>query len=546
MSIERRWTRIVVTASLAWALGGFGCQGSTEDPIVTDDDAGDDDTAMPDDDDSATSVPDLSVRVEANPNNPFSAVVQVTADRDCTAVAEYGEGGLLTEQTPPQLLVAGHQDEIIVLGLRPAREYQIRVTITDDDTSESSEAFAFDTDALPHDFAQYEVTTALDPDSFSDDEVICTNGLMGSDEFQFYFCIDRQGEPVWSLTHPDWTAQWQVEALSDGTWVAVASSDSSISFFDRKGQLTAAYSDLWFDGQTRFVHTWIDVHEVQEITEGPWAGAVAFQTLTPDLVPEGETREEKHGGGIIVFDHRTEEVLWDWSSHGELGDGEPIDPALDYGREVLLDLWEQWQHPNALLHGIDDAGGQYFWMSLRQQDWIVKIDVATDSVIWRLGWEGDFTLVDDLDAASPQPLDPDLWMYHQHAPEWQSRIGDRTRFLVYDNGNIRASAATDPTWDQRYSRIVELEIDETTMLATVVFDYGDPDPESAAHFYSEGVGDADMQPDGQSLFYVSGWGEGCHIAEISYPDAVERWRYTPNRDGTYRVSVFPSIYETGP
>ena len=530
------------SALLMWTLVGFSCDEPTEQPIVLDDD----DDSGDDDDDSAGPATDLSVRVEANPDNPFSAVVLVTASRDCTAFAEYGEEGALTDQTPSQALLSGEEDEILVLGLRPERRYQIRVTATVGDSTTSSGDFGFETAALPHNFPQYEVTTSEDPASFSDQEVICTNGIMGSVEFPLYSCIDRQGEPVWSLTHPEWVAQWQVEALSDGTWVAVGASASALSFFDRKGKQTAEYSDLWFDGRTRFEHTWLDVHEVQEITEGLWAGAVVFQTITPDLVPVGAAVEERLGGGIIVFDHHTEEVLWDWSSHGDLGDGEPIDPLLDYEREVLLDLWNTWQHPNALLHGIDDSGEQYFWMSLRQQDWIVKIDVATDNVEWRLGWEGDFTLVDDLDSASPQLLDPNLWMYHQHAPQWQSRSSDRTRFLVFDNGNTRAAAANDPSWDEYYSRVVELEIDESTMLATIVFDYGDPDPGSAAHFYSEGVGDADMQADGQSFFYVAGWGELCHIAEVSYPDAVELWRYTPSRDGAYRVSVFPSIYESGP
>ena len=38
-----------------------------------------------------------------------------------------------------------------------------------------------------------------------------------------------------------------------------------------------------------------------------------------------------------LFDPDTEEVLWDWSAHGELGDGQPISPRLSYQRVSPID-----------------------------------------------------------------------------------------------------------------------------------------------------------------------------------------------------------------
>jgi len=531
MWFVKRWSMVLVGVGLLLCLGG--CD--------EDEPQGDDD----DDDDSAAPIPQLSATVEANPFNPFSALVHLTANVDCEAVARYGEGGAFDRQTPSRTAEAGVDAEIVVLGLHADREYGIRVDATCGDTELQSEEMTFTTAALPEGFPGSEVLSTVDSTSFSSTEVICTNGVIyNGSELPIYYCIDREGEPVFSLTHPEEMALWQVAPLSGGTWAAVSASSSEISFYDRKGEQTAAYTDLWFVGLTRFEHEWIDLHEIVEITEGPWTGAIVFLTMSQEWVDVDGVEEVKPGGGIIVFNPLTEEVLWDWSAHGDLGDDVPIDPSFDYYREVLLYDVSDWLVANACLHGVDDDGGQFFWLSLRGQDWIIKVDVDTDEVVWRMGYEGDFALVNDLDAADPIPLNEDLWMYHQHAPEWQERSGSRTRFLVFDNGTIRASAAGDPDWDHRYSRVVEFEIDEQTMKATIAFEYGAPVVGADAYFYSEGGGDADMIGGAQNFFYVAGWEPGCHIADISYPAGEHRWRMVPDECNQYRVNVFPSIYET--
>jgi len=66
-------------------------------------------------------------------------------------------------------------------------------------------------------------------------------------------------------------------------------------------------------------------------------------------------------------------------------------------------------------------------VSLRNQDWIVKIDYGNNSgtgnVVWRLGLQGDFSVVSN---------DPLPWFSHQHDIEF-----DGTTFELYDNGNTR-------------------------------------------------------------------------------------------------------------
>jgi AraC-like DNA-binding protein len=64
----------------------------------------------------------------------------------------------------------------------------------------------------------------------------------------------------------------------------------------------------------------------------------------------------------------------------------------------------------------------------------------TDEIAWRLGFEGDFALVDDLDAVFPTFLSPLSWFYQQHGMVFVAHEGSRTRILMFDNGFPRNDA----------------------------------------------------------------------------------------------------------
>jgi hypothetical protein len=73
-------------------------------------------------------------------------------------------------------------------------------------------------------------------------------------------------------------------------------------------------------------------------------------------------------------------------------------------------------------------------LSLRNQSWIIKIDYAngqgTGNVIWRLGYQGEFTLLD-----STSPAD---WFFAQHFATFvDSKSTGSFQLSVFDNGNNR-------------------------------------------------------------------------------------------------------------
>jgi hypothetical protein len=52
-----------------------------------------------------------------------------------------------------------------------------------------------------------------------------------------------------------------------------------------------------------------------------------------------------------------------------------------------------------------------------------------------------------------------------------------------------------------------------------------------------------MSPAGDAIHFQKGYTP--FMAEITYPEGVERWRYScPEVPRFYRVDYFPSLYET--
>ena len=93
-----------------------------------------------------------------------------------------------------------------------------------------------------------------------------------------------------------------------------------------------------------------------------------------------------------------------------------------------------WTHANAIDYSSTDGN---LIVSIRNQDWIVKIDYANGKgdghVIWKLGKGGSFTL---------KPLnkhDPWPWFSHQHNANFVD-AGDKTIELL-DNGNTRVDSS---------------------------------------------------------------------------------------------------------
>lgn len=164
-------------------------------------------------------------------------------------------------------------------------------------------------------------------------------------------------------------------------------------------------------------------------------------------------------GDMIVDLDQNFQVAWSWNTFDHLdvnrsallgetcANSRPECPHL-----LLASTANDWLHANTIDYIPSDGN---LMVSLRNQDWVVKIDYSngtgTGNVLWRLGNQGDFSI---------SSTDAHPWFTHQHDVEYE--LGGTQVISLFDNGNTRQAA--DPT---AHSRGQVLNINETQRTVTL-------------------------------------------------------------------------------
>ena len=235
------------------------------------------------------------------------------------------------------------------------------------------------------------------------------------------------------------------------------------------------------------------------------------------------------GDALIDLDQNFNPV-WTWSSFDH----------LDPNRRPML--FPDWTHSNAILY-TDDGN---LLLSVRHQNWIIKIDYengqGTGNVMWHLGYQGDFALMQPGGAADTNPAD---WFYAQHGPNFFTpNTTGIFQLGVLDNGNDRVFPAgvtcgTGTAPPCQYSTAVVLKLDETAKTATFVHHYI-PQPYQFDAF----GGNVDQLPDGDIEADFCGIKTGSVIDEINYSGGSAQlvWQATTPGMNQYRSFRLPSLY----
>lgn len=126
-----------------------------------------------------------------------------------------------------------------------------------------------------------------------------------------------------------------------------------------------------------------------------------------------------------------------------------------------------------------DSDTDMMYINSRNTNTFYKIDHSSREVVWALGEYGDLTLR-DMDGNVKDAL-----FYHAHSVE----PIDDNRFIIFDNDLHNQS---DP--DNKISRVVEIEIDTSTMTAIESWVWSAP-----SDYYCGYWGDADRLPNGNRL-----------------------------------------------
>ncbi len=197
-------------------------------------------------------------------------------------------------------------------------------------------------------------------------------------------------------------------------------------------------------------------HDAFRLPNGNLMALTSVERILTDV--QGPGPVSVIADGLVELDQDLQ-VVWAWSAFDHmdatrvalLGEtcvtGQGGCPPV-----TLAPIANDWLHSNSIQLTSDG----HVIMSVRHQDWVVKIDygngAGTGALLWRLGEGGDFAIV----SAQPSP-----WFSHQHDAEFdQPGVPLMT---LFDNGNIRN--LSDPSAN---SRGQALWLDETNMLAYLI------------------------------------------------------------------------------
>lgn len=231
------------------------------------------------------------------------------------------------------------------------------------------------------------------------------------------------------------------------------------------------------------------------------------------------------GDAVVEIDDELNPV-WVWSAFDH----------LDINRHPLgwFDPRWNWNHTNAILYSQADRN---LILSMNNQVWILKLDyqdgLGSGKVLWRLGWQGDFTLLNGTVRD---------FAFSQHGP---SLVEDRAGFFplaVFDNGDARvlddSGTMCGPETEPCYSRAVIFELDENLRTARVAWEQRSP-------ALSPILGNAQVLPNGNVEYVVGTTNDelGALVQEVTQEqDPKVVWKLFLPESLVYRARRLPSLY----
>jgi hypothetical protein len=407
-------------------------------------------------------------------------------------------------------IVPGKSTNFLVAGMLPDTTYLMR-HVLDDGTA--SAPLAFKTGPLPTSlaFPTFTVQKAPAPGTDPTRDIVFHVGI-GPNGTVDTVATDLNGNVVWyydlvANAFPSYAPSLVpggTVLLLGGHPQSAQGGEDTLREVDlagdtlRETNIAAVNAELAALGQ----HSITDFnHDAQRLPNGD---TVVLATSPRTIVVRGKPIQYQ-GDMVVVLDQNFQ-VSWVW------------DPFNWLNVRRLPTLGEgpgDWTHANSLAWSPADGN---LVVSLRAQDWVIKIDYANGTgdghVIWRLGPGGDFRI----NSTAPSP-----WFSHQH----DVRYINGSTLVLFDNGNGRH--ARNP---RAHSRGQELVLDEKARVATLVVnaDLGN---------YADYTGSAQMLPNGNLNF-------DSPLAEQTIevlPDGRSTYVLKMNLNGVqYRSYLFATLY----
>ena len=293
--------------------------------------------------------------------------------------------------------------------------------------------------SLPLDFSQIAVSINNNPDSgyiflstYTNEQPIINNYLM---------ILDNLGEPIFFRKTNGYAHDFKVQPSGHLSYIEALSPNSQKTAYIMNNHYAIIDS---FTSE----NYWMDNHEFQLLLNGnALLGARAYRTVDLSQIIEGGSPVAQVEDYIIQEIDQNKNIVFEWNSadYFELTDA----PHIDLTSQHIY-----YVHANAI--EIDTDGN--ILLSSRHMDEITKIDRQTGDIIWRLGGvNNEFTFLND--SLDFQHSIPTPFCY-QH----DIRRLTNGNITIYDNGNYK---------HPKYSRMVEYQLDELNMTATLTWEYRD-------------------------------------------------------------------------
>jgi arylsulfate sulfotransferase len=470
--------------------------------------------------------------------NPLVASVAMTSLCEGQAMVEFGPDtsyGRTTSWFP--VSQSRPTTSILVAGMRASTTYHMQAHVQCPAENASSGDFTFTTGALPanHPFPTLVVTrpnaslSALENPGIELISAIVNN----SSVIQSFFA-DRDGHPIWYYDVGTNNVPFPMKLLPNGHVLIVVAYPTTTKLREvnlagdtvREMDVTVLAQKAaaaGFDFSPINFH-----HDVLPLANGHLIVLVGFTKAFNDL-PGYPGTTQVIGDGLIDLDENWDPV-WAWNSFD----------YLDVNRH--LSGLPDWTHANAIEYLPNDGN---LLLSMRHQSWVLKIDYSngagSGNVLWRLGYQGDFTLA--------QGTDPSLWFSFQHFPKLVSQNGPQMTLTIWDNGDSRPLDSSGTTCQFPgppfcYSRATIFQVDESTGVASL--QWADP-----LNLFSLWGGSISQLGNGNVEFDANGLSpepvpnlasEVQEVTQTSPPQIVWKMDFMPTSMNAYRAYRVPSLY----
>ncbi len=389
--------------------------------------------------------------------------------------------------TAAQSCQPGESLNFFVAGMHAGTTYLLQHMVSGPagTTISAPQSFTTGTPTSALSFPSFSVPQAPDPQADLDMPVIFHLLTPSDPSTPNPLATDLSGNVVWYYdpSQSGLTSIWPTQLVPGGTVLLLGRDVYASSGFDvlreidlagdtvRETNLAAVNAQLAARGQEQIYGFH---HDAVRLPNG-------------DTAVLGQTQQTIDGadimGDMVVVLDGDFQVVWTWDAFDYL---DPSRSAIlgetcavaDPGFCAVPDPnAEDWLHTNKI--GWSPADND-LTLSLRSQDWVIKIDYANGAgdghVVWRLGQGGDFSLTS---------TDPYPWFSHQH----DAHYIDATTLALFDNGDTRCATAPPPC----DSRGQVYALGEQNHVATLLLnvDLGS---------YSQVLGSAERLPNGNFVF----------------------------------------------